>query len=69
MFTPYTPNTKINHHFQITNKLPANFNENFIFIGYADQLQYLKNKYTINLKDYKVVQFNNEPIKIYEVVF
>ena len=69
MFTTHTPNTKISHHFQITNKLPADFNKNFVFIGYTDQLKYLKNKYLINLKGYKIVKFNNEPIKIYEVVF
>ena len=49
----------------------ANRLANYIkdFEGYKDQLKYLKNKHSISLKDYKVVKFNNEPIKIYEVVF
>ena len=37
IYTPYTPNTKIRHHFQITNKLPADFNKNFneyFILGY-----------------------------------
>ena len=69
IYTPYTPNTKIRHHFQITSRLPANFNKNFIFIGYVDSLKYLKNKYTVYLVDSKVVRFNKKPIKIYEVSF
>ena len=69
MYTPYTPNTKIGNHFQITNKLPADMDKNFIFIGYVDRLKYLKNNYTINLVDSKIVQFSKKPIKIYEVVF
>ena len=69
IYTPYTPNTKIRHHFQITNKLPADFNKNFVFIGHIDRLKYLKNKYTINLVGSKVVLFNKKPIKIYEVIF
>jgi len=43
--------------------------KNFIFIGYVDRIKYLKNNYTINLLDSIIVQFKNEPIKIYEVVF
>ena len=69
MYTPYTPNTKIGNHFQISNKLPADMDKNFIFIGYVDRLKYLKNNYTINLVDTKIVQFSKKPIKIYEVVF
>ena len=69
MYVPHVPNTKIGHHFQITNALPADFNKNFIFIGHIDQLQYLKNIHKINLLDFKVVRFNKDPIKIYEVIF
>ena len=69
MYTPFTPNTKRGHHFQITNALPPNFNKNFIFIGHINQLDYLKNKHVVNLLDVKVVRFKKEPIKIYEVVF
>ena len=69
MYTPFTPNTKKRHHFQITNALPPNFDKNFIFIGQISQLNYLKNKRVANLLDVKVVQFKKEPIKIYEVIF
>ena len=69
MYVPFTPNNKWAHHFQITNPLPADFNDNFIFLGYIDQLSYLNNKHTINLIDTKIVPFNKNPIKIYEVIF
>ena len=45
------------------------FNNNFIFLGYVDEISYLKNKHIINLVDIKTVPFNKKPIKIYEVVF
>ena len=69
IYVPFTPNTKLAHHFQITNPLPIDFNDNFIFLGYLDELDYLKNKHNINLIDIKAVPFNKKPIKIYEVVF
>tara|TARA_Y100000590_G_scaffold422958_1_gene528234 strand:- start:17 stop:1411 length:1395 start_codon:yes stop_codon:yes gene_type:complete len=69
MFVPYLPNSEIKNHFQITNALPQNFKNNFIFLGYEEQIKYLREKHKIYfLKEYSVV-FQNEPIKVYEVVF
>lgn len=68
-FTTHTPNSKISHHFQLTNAMPSYHNKNFIYIGYIEQLEYLKNKHNINLLKIKNVKFNKKPIKIYEVTF
>ena len=69
MYTPFNLNAKLGHHFQITNPLPADFHNNFIFLGHINDLGYLKNKHTINLVAIKTVPFNKKTIKIYEVVF
>ena len=69
MYVPFSPNARWRHHFQITNPLPADFNNNFIFLGWVGELDYLKNKHIINLIDIKTVPFNKKPIKIYEVLF
>ena len=69
IFVPFSPNSKWSHHFQITNPLPADFDNNFIFLGHLDQLSYLNNQHIINLVDIKAVPFNKEPIKVYEVKF
>ncbi len=69
MYVPSNHNTQWGHHFQITNPLPADFHNDFIFLGYVDEIGYLKNKHIINLVDIKTVPFNKKPIKIYEVIF
>jgi hypothetical protein len=69
MYVPLAPNEQWAHHFQITNPLPADFNDSFIFLGHVDQLDYLNNKYITNLVGTKAVPFNKKPIKIYEVIF
>ncbi len=69
MYVPFNPNAQWGHHFQITNPLPADFHNNFIFLGHVDDLGYLKNKHIINLVDTKTVPFSKNPIKIYEIVF
>ena len=69
MYVPFGPNARWGHHFQITNPLPVNFHNNFIFLGYVDEISYLKNKHTVNLVDIKTVPFNKKPIKVYEVIF
>ena len=69
MYVSFGPNMRWGHHFQITNPLPADFHNNFIFLGYVEEIGYLRNKHTINLVDIKTVPFNKEPIKIYEIVF
>ena len=43
MFTPYTPNTKIQNHFQITTPLLPSTNKNFLFLGSPNQIEYLDN--------------------------
>ena len=43
IYTPYNPTKKKMHHFEISNPLPDDFDESFIFIGYEDQIKYLKN--------------------------
>ena len=69
MYVPLSPNGRWGHHFQITNPLPVDFHNNFIFLGHIDELSYLKNKHIVNLVDMKMVSFNKKPIKIYEVIF
>jgi len=69
MYVPFRPNMRFGHHFQITNSLPVDFDNNFIFLGHKDDLDYLKNKHLISLVDIKNVPFNKRPIKIYEVAF
>ena len=69
MYVPFNPDEKLGHHFQITNPLPVDFNKSFVFIGYIDQLKYLKNKPMINLIQTKVVPFDKHPIQIYEAKF
>ena len=68
-YVPYRKNTRIGHHFQKSNPLPSNFNNNFILIGYEEEIQYLTNKYNITLVEEKSVGFTNSKISIYEVVF
>ena len=69
MYVPYSPGSAVGHHFQISNSLPPEFNNNFIFIGHKDQIKYLKNKHITKHLASKKVLFNNETLKIYEVVF
>ena len=69
ILTPHNPNNKIKSQFQITNPLNQNFNNNFIFIGEIEDLNYLKNKYRIyNIKSTNVL-FTKKNIKINKVVF
>ena len=69
MFVPYLPRSQIKNHFQITNALPQNYKNNFIFVGYEEQIKYLNEINEIFfLKEYNVM-FQNEPIKVYEVLF
>ena len=69
IYTPYNPTKKKMHHFEISNPLPDDFDESFIFIGYEDQIKYLKNKYNLGLIKKINVSFKSDPIEIYEVVF
>ncbi len=69
IYTPYNPIKRKMHHFEISSPLPESFDENFIFIGYENEIKYLKNKYSISLIKKMNVSFKNDPIEIYEVVF
>ena len=41
-FMPKQNSVRVSNHFQIKNSLPANFKEDFIFIGSLDNIKYLK---------------------------
>ena len=69
IYTPYIEGKKIGHHFQLTDTLPKEFNENFILIGYKDQIDYLLSKNIKKLLFNKKFVFSNENIEVYEVVF
>lgn len=47
LYTPLAPDIPVSHHFQLTNSLPVNFNNKFLYIGEPDQLFYLSNIYDI----------------------
>ena len=68
-FSTVKPGKKISHHFQLSNPLPSNFSENFIFIGDINEIDYLqKNKY-FKIKTEKSFPFAKEKITVYEVLF
>ena len=69
MYMPYNPKDKISNHFQMSNPLKENFEENFLFIGNKNQLGYLKRNKEIKKIDNINVLFNKMPINIYEVTF
>ena len=69
MYMPYNPKDKISNHFQMSNPLKENFEENFLFIGNQNQLGYLKRNKEIKKIDNINVLFNKMPINIYEVTF
>ena len=69
MYMPYNPQDKISNHFQISNPLKENFEENFLFIGNQNKLSYLKRNKEIKKIDNINVLFNKMPINIYEVTF
>ena len=69
MFTPYTPDSLIRHHFQLTHPLPSNINKSFIYVGNINELNYLQNQYTIKLLSTNEVVFKNGVINTYEIIF
>ena len=69
MYMPHNPENKISNHFQMSNPLNENFEENFLFIGNESQLSYLKKNKKIKKIDNINVLFNKMPIIIYEVTF
>ena len=69
MYMPHNPKNKISNHFQISNPLKENFEEDFLFIGNESQLGYLKKNKKIKKIDNISVLFNKIPIVIYEVTF
>ena len=69
MYMPHNPKNKISNHFQISNPLMENFEEDFLFIGNKSQLGYLKKNKKIQKIDSISVLFNKMPINIYEVTF
>ena len=69
LLTPFAPGSKIGHHFQTSSPLLEKHNDNFLYIGYIDQIKYLSNKKVIKLLESREVIFSNETLEIYEVVF
>ncbi|MDC0037835.1 glycosyltransferase family 39 protein [Alphaproteobacteria bacterium] len=69
MYMPHNPKNKISNHFQMSNPLKENFEEDFLFIGNESQLNYLKKNKEIKKIDNISVLFNKLPIDIYEVTF
>ena len=69
MYMPHNPKNKISNHFQMSDPLNENFEEDFLFIGNKNQLGYLKKNKKIKKVDNIIVLFNKIPIHIYEVTF
>ena len=66
---PHNPKNKISNHFQMSDPLNENFDEDFLFIGSESQLGYLKKNKEIKKVDNISVLFNKMPINVYEVAF
>ncbi|MDC0191861.1 glycosyltransferase family 39 protein [Alphaproteobacteria bacterium] len=69
MYMPHNPKNKISNHFQMSDPLNENFEEDFLFIGNESQLGYLKKNKKIKKIDNISVLFNKMPINVYEVTF
>ena len=69
MYMPHNPKNKISNHFQMSNPLNENFEEDFLFIGNESQLGYLKKNKKIKKINNISVLFNKMPINVYEVTF
>jgi len=68
-YSPLSPDSKIGHHFQLTNALPVNFDDNFILIGNKNDIHYLKKYKKIKLIGSKAFPFTDRNIEIYEIIF
>jgi len=68
-FSTIKPGEKISHHFQLSNPLPSNFSENFLFIGNTDEIDYLQENKYVKIITEKSFPFAKEKIIIYEVSF
>ena len=67
-YSPFNPENKISHHFQLKNALPKNFTKNFILIGKKSYIDYLQNNKKITLLGSKSFPFTKEKLEIYEVI-
>ena len=67
LYTPLAPGIPVSHHFQLTNSLPANFNNKFLYIGEPDQLFYLSETYDI--KSLGKTDINSETTNVETYVF
>ena len=69
VLTPHNIAGGIKSHFQLSNPLPEAFDENFIYIGNIEGIDYLVNINNFKLVEKKEVPFKAMPLKIYEVNF
>ena len=66
---PHRNGEKITNHFKISSPLKNEMNRDFIFIGYPDDIKYLKKDFDlINLKSPNQ-NFTKKDIGLYEVRF
>ena len=70
-YMPHKKNDKITNHFKISSPLKKDIKENFIFIGYPEEIKYLENSFTINKVDFAIEKNigDNFVFEVYEVVF
>ena len=66
---PHTKGTKITNHFKISAGLNNEMKVDFIFIGYLEDISYLKNEYFVKSLDIIETKFSKTPLSIYEVSF
>lgn len=68
-YMPHKPGDEVTNHFKISSPLSENMDKNFMFIGSPDELNYLKNKYSLKRKSTPNYVFTTKKIQLYEVNF
>ncbi len=69
ILNPHNPAKKIKNHFQLSDPLLPSFNNNFLFIGNPQSINYIINSKTMKILDQKKVLFSKNDLEIYEVIF
>ena len=60
-YMPHKNGEKITNHFKLTSPLNKNMDKSFIFIGYADDIKYLNNKFDCKQKELDITNENILP--------